>query len=76
MNESAEWLARAQAHREWAQTEIGKLFVAYEHAHANAWRLDTEAGYEDHGSNQRLTEAWEKQGAARRALVKAIGGPE
>jgi hypothetical protein len=77
MSESEEWRKRAQAHREWGTSEIGKLFFAYENAHANAWRLDTEAGFSDNEpSSKRLTEAWGKCDEARRALVKAIGGPE
>jgi hypothetical protein len=76
MSASEEWLKHAQAHREWAQTEIGKLFFTYENAHGKAWRLDTQAGYDGYEpSSKRLSEAWSQCYEARRALLKAIGGP-
>jgi hypothetical protein len=70
--EEREWLARYRAHREWNQTEIGQLFVAFEDATARAWQLDSQ----DRVGGEQLAEAWEKQSEARRALVKAIGGPD
>jgi hypothetical protein len=76
-SEEREWLARSRADREWMKTDLGQLFVAFEDATARAWQLDTTASFEDRCvSDKWLTEVWERQVAARRALIKAIGGPE
>ena len=63
-----------KAYRAFAETEIGKLFLAFERAHANAWQVDTRAGCEDGGhiSDKRLTEAWAKSAEARTALVAKL----
>jgi hypothetical protein len=62
-----------RAARAFAASEIGKLFLAFERAHANAWQLDTKAGYTDEGiSDSRLSEAWKRCDDARKAFLDRI----
>ena len=69
--------AHRKRDREWAQTEIGKLFYAYENAHATAWQTDTAAGYADSVfAEKRADAAWKKEQEARAAFLLALRGFE
>ena len=62
--------ALALREREWAQTELGKLFWQFVNALGTAWATD---------SRERATKAsmdrdWGRADAARAALLKAIRG--
>ena len=69
--------AHRERDREWAQTDLGRLFYSYEDAHAKAWIADTELGYRDDLSiNKRVTRAWAKEQEARAAFLLALRGFE
>lgn len=61
--------------REWSQTEIGKLFYAFDRALGNAWREDTILGERDI-SDRAAKAAWEREAIARKAFLKALRGWE
>ncbi len=69
-------MAARKRDREWAQTEIGKLFYAYERAYSSAWVKDTEAGFRDNVSDRRLRETWDNASVARGAFLLALRGFE
>ena len=61
--------------REWAETEIGKLFYAFENAHGQAWAADTDAAHLDNFSaDRRAKRAWEKASEARAAFLTILRG--
>lgn len=59
--------------REWAKTDIGKLFYALDRALGVAWREDTILGERD-GSDRAAKAAWEREGIARAAFLKELRG--
>ena len=71
----AEIMDRQKRDREWAGTEIGQLFYAYENAHGTAWAADAVSGFTDSVSaDRRADAAWKKQKDARAAFLTALRG--
>lgn len=71
----AELVTRQKRDWEWRQTEIGRLFYAYENAHGVAWAKDAESGFSDSvGADRRADAAWKKQKEARAAFLLALRG--
>ena len=62
-----------QREKEWAETELGKLFWAFERAHGTAWREDTILGERD-CSSRAAKGAWDREAVTRRAFLTALRG--
>lgn len=50
-----------------SDTELGKLFIRFENAHANAWVVDSTSD-----STKRMKDAWAKSDEARNAFLTKL----
>ena len=58
---------RQKLFRAWRESEIGKLFEAYDAATGNAWVVDTTSN-----SPSRLDQAWEQQRKAKAKFLAKL----
>ncbi len=63
----------AERQSKWAESEMGKLFYAFERTLGAAWREDTILGERD-GSDRAAKAAWERHDKARVAFLTALRG--
>jgi hypothetical protein len=68
MIDFAELAKQRAAYKKFTETELGKLFVEFDHALGAMWRADQN----DRISNKRLNEICDKESAARRAFVQKL----
>lgn len=67
--------AQRERDREWSQTEIGRLFYAYEAATDTARAADAAAVHiNSYNADQRAMDARKKQREARAAFLTALRG--
>lgn len=66
-----EIIAHQAKERAFAETDLGKAFLAFESATARAWVLDTEDGFNDR-DRKATKDAWERQAATRKIIREML----
>lgn len=64
-----EQLAELKRDREWAATDVGKLFVRFENALARAWVTDSTSN-----SDRAMMRGWDAANKARAEFLAALRG--
>lgn len=72
MVDFAELNARRETFKQFTQTSLGQAFLRFDQALAKAWQVDTEAGWRDNISDKKLTEVWDREKEARKALLEIL----
>ena len=57
---------------EFMKTPIGSAFRAFENAHGQAWRVDTQESYAEWPKEGLMKRKWEQEKAARTELLKLL----